>query len=114
LRDCHWLIAKDRRVALAAGENIIGRDPAANVWLDYATVSRRHARVTVLATRTILEDLGSKNGTSIGGAPLTGTAILHNGDEFACGQLVMTYRQSSAALPTATQATRVGEPREKH
>lgn len=109
-RDGHWLIAMDRRIALADGENIIGRDPAANVWLDYATISRRHARLTVTATHTVLEDLGSKNGTSIHGTPLTGTATLRNGDEFACGQLVITYRKSSADVPTATEVSRVGDP----
>lgn len=34
----------NRRIALVAGENIIGRDPAANVWLDYATIWRRPPR----------------------------------------------------------------------
>jgi DNA-binding winged helix-turn-helix (wHTH) protein len=108
--DRHWLIAMNRRIALVEGENIIGRDPSANVWLDYATISRRHARLTVLASGTVLEDLGSKNGTSFGGAPLAGRATLKNGDEFACGQLVFTYRQSSAQSPTATEVSRVGEP----
>lgn len=111
-RDSHWLIARDRRFSLAGGENIIGRDPAAQVWLDYSTVSRRHARVTVRATgEAVLEDLGSKNGTSIGGMPVTGPATLRNGDEFACGQLVIVYRQSGAELPTATEVTRAGESR---
>ena len=109
--DCHWLIASDRRIALTAGENIIGRDPAANVWLDYSTVSRRHARVTVLDAHVTLEDLGSKNGTSIGGVPLTSAVTLRNGDEFACGQLVIIYRQSSAELPTATEMSRLDDSR---
>jgi DNA-binding winged helix-turn-helix (wHTH) protein len=108
--DRHWLVAMNRRFALVEGENIIGRDPAANVWLDYATISRRHARLTVLATGTVLEDLGSKNGTSFGGVPLTGRATLKNGDEFACGQLVFTYRESSAESPTATEVSRAVEP----
>jgi DNA-binding winged helix-turn-helix (wHTH) protein len=108
--DRHWLTALNRRFALAEGENIIGRDPAAHVWLDYATISRRHARLTVLATGTFLEDLGSKNGTSFGGVTLTGRATLKNGDEFACGQLVLTYRQSGAESPTATAVSRLGDP----
>ncbi len=108
--DRHWLVAMNRRIALVEGENIIGRDPAVNVWLDYATISRRHARVTVLATGTVLEDLGSKNGTSFGGVALTGRAMLKNGDEFACGQLVFSYRQSSAESPTATELSRAGDP----
>jgi DNA-binding winged helix-turn-helix (wHTH) protein len=108
--DRHWLVAMNRRLALVEGENIIGRDPAVNVWLDYATISRRHARLTVLATGIVLEDLGSKNGTSFGGVALTGRATLKNGDEFACGQLVFTYRQTSAESPTATEVSRAGDP----
>lgn len=109
-RDSHWLVAGERRIALVEGENVIGRDPAANVRLDYSTVSRRHARVTVLATQTLLEDLGSKNGTTLGGVALTGAAALRDGDQFACGHLLITYRQSSAELPTATQVSHVGTP----
>jgi DNA-binding winged helix-turn-helix (wHTH) protein len=108
--ESHWLIAMDRRIALARGANVIGRDPAASVWLDYSTISRRHARVTVLPTGTTLEDLGSKNGTSMRGVPVTRTVPLQNGDEFACGQLVITYLRSSTELPTATEISRVVEP----
>lgn len=104
-----WLIAGDRRIGLVDGENLIGRDPEATVQLDYSTVSRRHARVVVTETSTVLEDLGSKNGTTIGGTKLTGTVTLHNGDHFACGQVLLTYRESSAGLPTATQVSRVGD-----
>jgi DNA-binding winged helix-turn-helix (wHTH) protein len=116
VRDCepqrerHWLVAMDRRIALTQGANLIGRDPAANIWLDYATISRRHARVTVSPTGIVLEDLGSKNGTSLRGVPLTRTVALQNGDEFACGQLVITYVRSSTELPTATEVSRIGEP----
>jgi DNA-binding winged helix-turn-helix (wHTH) protein len=104
-----WLMAGDRRVTLAEGENIIGRDPEANVHLDYSTVSRRHACLVVGATGTMPEDLGGKNGTTIGGTRLTAAAVpLHSGDRFACGQVLLTYRESSAGLPTATQASRHG------
>ena len=100
-----WLIAGERRIALVDGDNVIGRDPEANVQLDYATVSRRHARIVVTQTSTVLEDLGSKNGTTIGGAKLTGTVELRNGDRFTCGQVLLVYRESGAGLPTATQVS---------
>jgi DNA-binding winged helix-turn-helix (wHTH) protein len=106
----HWLIVGSRRIALGDGENILGRDPAASIWLDYETVSRRHARIVILNGRTELKDLGSKNGTSLGGKPVSDAAILHNGDEFVCGQVSIVYRQFSVALPTATQLRRVGTP----
>jgi DNA-binding winged helix-turn-helix (wHTH) protein len=106
-----WLIVGERRFALTEGENLIGRDPVeAGVLLDYATISRRHARVIVSGTGAVLEDLGSKNGTTIDDARLTGSRALRNGDRFACGQVWLTYRESSAAAPTVTQASRAGGP----
>lgn len=109
--DRHWLLTSDRRMALAHGENIIGRNPGAQVWLDYSTVSRRHARVTVLDTYVVLEDLGSKNGTTVRGVPLKGAATLHSGDEFACGHLVITYRRSNAEHATPTEMSRIDDSR---
>ncbi|HVJ30390.1 MAG TPA: FHA domain-containing protein [Gammaproteobacteria bacterium] len=100
-----WLIAGERRIVLVDGDNVIGRDPEANVQLDYATVSRRHARVVVAESSTMLEDLGSKNGTTIGGAKLTVAVELRNGDRFACGQVLLVYRESRAGFPTATHVS---------
>ena len=51
------------RFQLGLGEHIIGRDECADVRLDAATVSRRHARLIVGPHGVRLEDLGSKNGT---------------------------------------------------
>src|SRR5438552_1276435 len=39
----HWVVAGTRRIPLSEGENLIGRDPTATVWLDVAGISRRHA-----------------------------------------------------------------------
>ena len=106
----HWLIVGERRIALMEGENIIGRDPDASVCLDFATVSRRHARLVVTSTGTVLEDLASKNGTSVEGTRITASQPLRNGQQFSCGHLDMTYRESGAGLPTATQMSRIVEP----
>jgi DNA-binding winged helix-turn-helix (wHTH) protein len=103
-----WLIVKERRVPLAEGENLVGRDPQSAVWLDYATVSRRHARIVVSGTDTILEDLGSKNGTRVGfEPPLTRAVALRNGDRIGFGQVFVHYRESAAGLSTATQLSRL-------
>jgi pSer/pThr/pTyr-binding forkhead associated (FHA) protein len=104
-----WLIAGERRIVLVDGDNLIGRDPEATVQLDYATVSRRHARVVVTETSTMLEDLGSKNGTTIGGAKLTAATQLRNGDRFACGQVLLVYCESRAGFPTATHVSLADE-----
>src|SRR5262245_40159681 len=46
-----------REIALALGENLIGRDHASVVWIDDESVSRRHARIVVDETGAKLEDL---------------------------------------------------------
>ena len=51
--------------------NIVGRGTDAAVWIDAPGVSRHHARVVVQRGEATLEDLGSKNGTYIGGDRVT-------------------------------------------
>jgi DNA-binding winged helix-turn-helix (wHTH) protein len=106
-----WLVASGRRVPLAAGENTIGRDPQSTLQLDHSTVSRRHARIILSDAGALLEDLDSKNGTCVGGVPVDGSVDLHDGDRLAFGSVVVTYREASTGLSTATQLSRVGEPK---
>jgi DNA-binding NtrC family response regulator len=54
----------------ARGEVVIGREEPADLVVDDPSVSRRHARLVVDDDGVKLEDLGSKNGTSVGGAAL--------------------------------------------
>jgi DNA-binding winged helix-turn-helix (wHTH) protein len=105
-----WLVASGRRVVLAAGENLIGRDPDASLQLEHSTVSRRHARITVGDARAVLEDLGSKNGTCVGDTPLSGKVDLRDGDRLSFGRIVVTYREAPDGPSTATQLSRAGVP----
>ena len=103
----HWLTASDReRLPLVDGENVIGRDPQTNLWLDYATVSRRHARISVSDGRAVIEDLGSKNGTSAAGKEVVEPVELRDGDRIGFGRVILTYRHSVAGLPTVTVVSR--------
>jgi pSer/pThr/pTyr-binding forkhead associated (FHA) protein len=86
-----WLVWETRQVALAAGENILGRAPDAGVWIDAAGVSRHHARIVVTQTPTI-EDLGSKNGTFVRGEAVTKAQPLSDGDQIRLGSVVVTFR----------------------
>ncbi len=105
-----WLLAGDRRIPLVEGENIVGRDLTANVHLNYATVSRRHARLSVGPSGATLEDLGSKNGTTFDGQPITEPTALRDGDRFACGHIILVYQESRTGYPTVTHVSRVGAP----
>ena len=82
-----WLISSERTFRLAEGQNIIGRDPACNVWLDSPSVSRRHARLSVdsRAGRVVLEDLDSTNGCMVRGEAVRGPIELSDGDAITIG-----------------------------
>jgi DNA-binding winged helix-turn-helix (wHTH) protein len=92
-----------REVALASGENILGREPAAAVFVDDATVSRHHARIVVEEGRARIEDIGSKNGTWLRGARIAGPSALGDGDDLRIGSVPMTFRCFAAESPTETR-----------
>jgi DNA-binding winged helix-turn-helix (wHTH) protein len=85
-----------RTIALAEGENVIGREPDAAVWVDSSTVSRHHAVILVSGGGATLEDLGSKNGTFIGGRRVESPTPLADGDEIVVGSARMQFRCSTA------------------
>jgi DNA-binding winged helix-turn-helix (wHTH) protein len=93
-----------REIALEQGETVLGRDPAATVLVDHKSVSREHARIRLLAENATLEDLGSKNGTFLGGKRLTGIAPLSDGDEIRIGSVSMTLRVFPLSGSTETAA----------
>jgi DNA-binding winged helix-turn-helix (wHTH) protein len=99
-----WLVWEAHQIPLQNGENILGREPEATAWLDAATVSRRHARILISRSGATLEDLGSKNGTYLRGARVTGPSRLVDGDEIHVGSAVVRFRMTSAVGSTATQA----------
>ncbi len=97
-----WIIS-DGPVPLKPGENILGRDPDAQVWFDRPGVSRRHARIVVSGDEATLEDLGSRNGTSLRGEHVVGPMPLRNGDEIRLGSVSVTFRARRSAGPTETE-----------
>jgi DNA-binding winged helix-turn-helix (wHTH) protein len=79
------LLPDGRRVALGTGINIVGRDRDADVRIDDASVSRRHARIVVEGDGVAIEDLESKNGTRVGGVPVSQPVRLAKGDVVVFG-----------------------------
>src|SRR5512143_2667380 len=74
------LVWGPREIALDPGENLIGRDRDSVVWIDDASVSRRHARISVDDSEAMIEDLGSKNGTFLRGRRIEKPARLTDKD----------------------------------
>jgi len=96
------LIQGDRIFHLKSGENVIGRDDDCAVILDFTGVSRHHARIRVSADRTVLEDLGSKNGTRRNNEPVTVPVDLQDGDRIFLGAVSLVFRCTPRAESTAT------------
>ena len=97
------LIWEDREVTLSEGENVLGRMRQAAVWIDSTSVSRRHARIVIAGDRVTVEDLGSKNGTCLGGKRLEGRpARLADGDVLKVGSVTMIFRALQPDVSTAT------------
>jgi DNA-binding winged helix-turn-helix (wHTH) protein len=98
-----WLEWNRKRFPLSIGEHVIGRDADVAVTLEAATVSRRHARITVRVESTVIEDFGSKNGTYRGSDRITTPVRLTDGDAIRIGSLLLTFHDRIAALSTETQ-----------
>jgi diguanylate cyclase (GGDEF)-like protein len=74
-------------------ETVIGRGRNAHVCVEDIEASRAHCRITILevikvagaSKRYVLEDLGSKNGTFVNGAPIKAPTDLVAGDRVHLG-----------------------------
>jgi hypothetical protein len=103
----HWLVADGRSFPLAPGTNPIGREADAAVRLDSGSVSRRHACIVVTAVEAHLEDLGSKNGTTVNGSEVARPTALRDGDRLVIGAVPLTYRTSASGLSTETRTSSI-------
>jgi DNA-binding winged helix-turn-helix (wHTH) protein len=96
------LIWGDREIALQPGENVIGRDDAATLWIDDSLVSRRHARIVIDESGAVLEDLGSKNGTLLNGERIHSAAKLADEDLITIAPASIIFRVFRHKASTAT------------
>ena len=92
--DATYILLRDEQeIALKEGVNILGRDAAADVPVDDASVSRHHARVVVEGFSVHVEDLGSKNGTFVGDRRLEARMPLRDGDVIRLGKVSLVFQR---------------------
>jgi DNA-binding winged helix-turn-helix (wHTH) protein len=99
------VIYDGREIGLLRGENIVGRSRDCRVRLDSARVSRHHARITVDADAALIEDCGSRNGTSVDGVKTSGRVRLKDGADIGIAGLRMLFRVLPAPVPDTEVAT---------
>ncbi len=76
---------------LRPGEYVIGRARDADIRLDQASVSQRHARLILVNGEHRVVDLKSTNGTFVNGERVTADGLLRAGDVLRVGETVMSF-----------------------
>ena len=95
------VIPLDREVCL------LGKSRSADIVVDHAHVSRRHAQITLEGGHFSIRDLGSKNGTFVNGSRQGGEDhTLHSGDliELARGQVILRFQAWGTTITLAPLA----------
>lgn len=73
------------------GETTIGRAPGCGISIDDTHISKLHARVYPANDRWYVEDLGSTNGTRVGGSVIVAAAPVGRGDRIQVGEIVLEF-----------------------
>ncbi len=92
----------DAEFELRAGENVVGRDWNAKVRIDSSSVSRRHACIVISGNEATIQDLGSKNGTTVNGRRLRSAIALSDGDKVLFGTIAAVFRVLATPASTET------------
>ncbi|XYI02803.1 sigma 54-interacting transcriptional regulator [Sorangium sp. So ce1128] len=90
-----------RRALPDEGALIVGRSDDADVRLDTAAVSRRHAKLVVSGGEIRITDLGSHNGTVVNGERIEGSRTLGSGDVVAIGDTTLMLRREPPSRGSA-------------
>jgi len=96
----HSVLRGKQEFILENGDNLLGRDPSAQVRVDHPSVSRRHAKIVLRSGRATLEDLKSRNGTFVNGRRLAAPTELGHGEVIGLGPITLTFVVRSASQST--------------
>ena len=78
-------------IALKSGINTLGRRPDCDVRIPRMTVSRKHCRIVQKDGETIVQDLGSANGTFVNSQRIM-EAVVSAGDLISVGAITFTLQ----------------------
>lgn len=104
-REARLVLPDDHVVTLGAASVIIGRLPDCGVVLADRNVSRYHAEVRprgpsepgapagAAPSGYEIADLGSTNGTTVNGMPVTGSRALRSGDQITVGATTIRFEE---------------------
>jgi hypothetical protein len=90
------LVGSNVDLRLAIGETIIGRERGLSGTIDHPSVSRQHAAVACTRDSCLIRDLGSKNGTFVGGVRISSSRELRDGDVVELGSVRLVFHRPAA------------------
>ncbi len=96
--------AAPRTVTLAVGEAVVGKHPDCQVVLPDPKVSRRHARFSERDGKVFVQDLGSTNGTHLGGHAVEGETAVDAGAVVEIGPYELKVLPSTAKREAPAEA----------
>lgn len=103
----HPVQRASRAIVIRDGESlVVGRDPLCGVIVEDSRVSKRHAELRWSNGAWTLEDLDSKNGTTVNGQPARGAEV-RNGDWISFGGLMARFERLSAAQAATHDSERL-------
>lgn len=70
---------------------LVGRGPTTTITLPDSFVSTEHARISAQRGQWWLDDLDSRNGTTLNGVPLSGPVVLSSGDIISVGRVEFRF-----------------------
>lgn len=97
------------KVFTLVGKMTVGRVSAADLTIDDDSVSRKHAELEVNGRDVVIRDLGSANGTTVNGAPITDELVLNSGDIVQFGIVELMFETGGAGAGGRSIVRRGGD-----
>lgn len=92
-----------------SGPLVIGRSTECDVTVRDVRLSRRHCRIEPLGKDWVIADLGSKNGVTFGGKPIS-MRVLQDQDELAMGRTRLRFYAGAVVPPPAAPRPEIKRP----
>ncbi|HMX61484.1 MAG TPA: FHA domain-containing protein [Candidatus Sumerlaeota bacterium] len=80
-----------RLLAFNMNNVLVGRMPDNHLAINHASVSRRHATISITPKGVVIEDMNSQNGVTINGSAIHGKANIRPGDIIRIGHVPLFY-----------------------
>jgi hypothetical protein len=96
-----------QEIDLPQGETLIGRSVGCHITIEDPLVSRTHARLVLEGDHVTIEDLGSRNGLTVGGQPVRGVIEISDGARIRIGtqELVLCRVSDDLRVPKRGRIT---------